>query len=68
MTYGLSLRDSITLSGLREPVLCVQRAVPLAGGGVLEPQEFPLPGVAEPLALLPCLSARLLWLGTPYLT
>ena len=29
VTYGLSPRDSITLSSLREPVLCVQRALPL---------------------------------------
>ena len=36
VTYGLSPRDSITLSSLREPVLCVQRALPLACGGVLE--------------------------------
>lgn len=46
VTYGLSPRDSITLSSLREP-----GAVRPAGrcrccaGGVLEPQEFPLPGV-----------------------
>ena len=45
VTYGLSPRDSITLSSLREPVLCVQRTLPLLCGGVLEPQEFPLPGV-----------------------
>ena len=36
VTYGLSPRDSITLSSLTEPVLCVQRALPLACGGVLE--------------------------------
>ena len=30
VTYGLSPRDSITLSSLREPVLCVQRTLPLA--------------------------------------
>lgn len=66
VTYGLSPRDSITFSGLREPVLCVQRTLPLAGGGVLEPQEFPLPGVAEAAQMLPCIAARLLWTGTPY--
>lgn len=67
VTYGLSPRDSITFSSLREPVLCVQRALPLAGGGFLEPQEFPLPGVAEAETLLPCIAARLLWMGTPYI-
>mgnify|MGYP001077414594 CR=1 FL=1 len=34
VTYGLSPRDSITLSSLREPVLCVQRTLPLLGGGI----------------------------------
>ena len=66
VTYGLSPRDSITFSSLREPVLCVQRALPLACGGVLEPQEFPLPGLAGAEGLLPCVSARLLWTGSPY--
>ena len=32
VTYGLSPRDSITLSSLREPVLCVQRTLPLLCG------------------------------------
>ena len=66
VTYGLSPRDSITLSSLREPVLCVQRGLPLACGGVLEPQEFPLPGVLEGEGLLPWVSTRLLWTGSPY--
>ena len=66
VTYGLSPRDSITFSSLREPVLCVQRALPLLRGGVLEPQEFPLPGLAGAEGLLPCVSARLLWTGSPY--
>ena len=66
VTYGRSPRDSITLSSLREPVLCVQRALPLLRGGVLEPQEFPLPGLAGAEGLLPCVSARLLWTGSPY--
>ena len=65
VTYGLSPRDSITFSSLREPVLCVQRALPLVCGGVLEPQEFPLPGLAGEKGLLPCISARLLWTGSP---
>ena len=66
VTYGLSPRDSITFSSLREPVLCVQRALPLACGGMLEPQEFPLPGLAGAEELLPCAGARLLWTGSPY--
>lgn len=66
VTYGLSPRDSVTFSGLTEPVLCVQRTLPLVHGGVLEPQEFPLPGVAEAETLLPCAAARLLWTGSPY--
>ena len=57
VTYGLSPRDSITLSSLREPVLC---------GGVLEPQEFPLPGVEGAERLLPGVGTRLLWTGSPY--
>lgn len=68
VTYGLSPRDSVTFSGLTEPVLCVQRALPLVGGGVLEPQEFPLPNVTEAQTLLPCAAARLLWTGSPYPT
>ena len=66
VTYGLSPRDSITFSSLRELVLCVQRALPLACGGMLEPQEFPLPGLAGAEELLPCAGARLLWTGSPY--
>lgn len=61
ISYGLSPRDSITLSSLREPVLCVQRTLPRPDGEVVEPQEFPLPdlpGQAE--GLLPLLGLRLL--------
>lgn len=61
VTCGLSVRDSLTLSSLREPVLCVQRALPRPDGGVIEPQEFllpPLPGPVE--RLLPLLGLRLL--------
>ena len=43
VTYGLSARDSLTLSSLTEPVLCVQRRLPRPDGGFVEPQEFPLP-------------------------
>lgn len=61
ISFGMSPRDSLTLSSVAEPVLCVQRALPRADGTVVEPQEFPLPalpGGAE--ALLPLLGLRLL--------
>lgn len=61
VTYGLSPRDSLTLSSLTEPVLCVQRALPRPDGLVIEPQEFPLPGLPAPAEeLLPLLGLRLL--------
>ena len=59
---GLSPRDSLTLSSLREtPVLCVQRILPRPDGRLVEPQEIllsDLPGDAE--ELLPLLGIRLL--------
>lgn len=59
-SYGLSPRDSLTLSSLAEPVLCVQRALPRPDGAVVDPQEFPLPPLPGPAeALLPLLG---LWL------
>ena len=61
VTYGLSHRDSLTLSSLTEPVLCVQRRLPRPDGGFIEPQEFPLGALPEPAAeLLPLLGLRLL--------
>lgn len=61
VSYGLSPRDSLTLSSLAEPVLCVQRALPRPDGGTVEPQEFPLPPLPAPAeALLPILGLRLL--------
>lgn len=61
ISYGLSHRDSLTLSSLAEPVLCVQRALPRPDGSVVEPQEFPLPTLpGPPEALLPLLGLRLL--------
>lgn len=61
VTYGLSPRDSLTLSSLAEPVLCVQRALPRPDGTVIEPQEFPLPALPAPAQeLLPLLGLRLL--------
>lgn len=61
ISYGLSPRDSLTLSGVRQPVLCIQRTLPGPGGALLEPQEIPLgelPGPPE--ALLGLLGLRLL--------
>lgn len=61
VSYGLSPRDSLTLSSLAEPVLCVQRALPRPDGTVIDPQEFPLPPFPGPVeALLPLLGLRLL--------
>lgn len=61
ISYGLSARDSLTLSGVRQPVLCIQRTLPGPGGSLLEPQEIPLgdlPGPPE--AVLGLLGLRLL--------
>lgn len=61
ITYGLSPRDSLTLSSLTEPVLCVQRALPRPDGTLVEPQEFPLPPLPAPASeLLPLLGLQLL--------
>lgn len=61
VTYGLSPRDSLTLSSLAEPVLCVQRALPRLDGTAVDAQEFPLPPLpGPPEALLPLLGLRLL--------
>lgn len=61
ISYGLSPRDSLTLSSLAEPVLCVQRSLPRPDGTCIEPQEFPLPPLPGPTeALLPVLGLRLL--------
>lgn len=60
VTWGLSPRDSLTLSSLSDPVLCVQRALPRPDGGVVEPQELPLPRLPAPAEqMLPLLG---LWL------
>lgn len=61
VSYGLSPRDSLTLSSLAEPVLCVQRALPGPEGRTIDPQEFPLPALPGPAEeLLPLLGLRLL--------
>lgn len=60
VSYGLSPRDSLTLSSLAEPVLCVQRALPRPDGTKVDAQEFPLPPLpGPPERLLPLLG---LWL------
>lgn len=61
ISYGLSPRDSLTLSSLAEPVLCIQRALPRLDGAVIDAQEVPLPPLPAPAeALLPLLGLRLL--------
>ena len=63
VTYGLSHRDSLTLSSLTEPVLCIQRQLPRPDGTIIEPQEFPLPALpGPPEDLLPLLGTLLLQL------
>ena len=60
ITYGLSARDSLTLSSLEAPVLCVQRTLPRPDGRIVEPQELPLGSLPAPAEeLLPLLG---LWL------
>ncbi len=60
ITYGLSSRDSLTLSSLAEPLLCIQRALPRLDGTAVDPQELPLPPLPGPAEeLLPLLG---LWL------
>ena len=61
-SYGLSPRDSLTFSSLEEPILCVQRALPAPDGGVIEPQEIPVPGLPAPFEdFLPLLGLWLLY-------
>lgn len=51
VTYGLSHRDTLTLSSLGEmPVLCLQRALTPGAGETLDERELPL--TAEKLLLL----------------
>ena len=61
ITYGLSSRDSLTLSSLEAPVLCIQRTLPRPDGSIMEAQEIPLgilPAPAE--EILPLLGLRVL--------
>ena len=61
VSYGLSPRDSLTLSSLERPVLCVQRSLPRPDGTVVEPQDLPLPPLPEPAEqMLPLLGLKLL--------
>ena len=61
VSWGLSPRDSLTLSSLTRPMLCVQRALPRPDGKTVEPQEMPLPPLPAPAeVLLPFLGLRLL--------
>ena len=61
ITYGLSSRDSLTLSSLEAPVLCVQRTLPRLDGSVVKPQELPLGSLPAPAEeLLPLLGLYLL--------
>ena len=63
ISFGPSPRDSLTLSSLRSPVLCVQRLLPRPDGALVEPQEFPLPPLPAPAEeLLPLLGIKLLYL------
>ena len=61
VSYGLSPRDSLTLSSLTEPVLCVQRALPRLDGIAVDAQELPLPPLPDPPeTMLPLLGLCLL--------
>lgn len=71
VTYGMSPRDSLTLSSLQEPVLCVQRSLIRPDGTVIEPQELPLGELPlPPEQMLPLLGLQLLQMpltGKPFL-
>ena len=61
VTYGLSRKDSLTMSSLERPMLCVQRSLFRMDGGVIEPQEIPLPPLPYPAEeLLPLFGLYLL--------
>ena len=53
VSYGLSRRDTLTLSSLSpRPCLTLQRELVTLAGTCLEPQELPLPPCPSPLLLL----------------
>ncbi|MCI2058932.1 MAG: hypothetical protein LKJ80_06990 [Oscillibacter sp.] len=62
VSYGLSPRDSLTLSSMGEQaVLCVQRTLLRPDGGSVEVQELPLPALdLTPGELLAVFGTRLL--------
>ena len=68
VSYGLTPRDTLTFSSLRQDTLCLalQRGLVTLSGDCLEPQEWPLPrqSQASPLFLLACAGLQLL-LGVP---
>ena len=68
MSYGLTPRDSLTLSSLGQDGLCLalQREVVTLAGRSLEPQETPLQGFAgvEPELVLAWAGVMLL-VGVP---
>ena len=43
VSYGLSEKNSLTLSGMEHPFLCVQRQLQAVNGQTVEMQELPLP-------------------------
>lgn len=47
ISYGLSPRDSLTLSGVRQPVLCIQRTLPGAGRGTAGASGDPTGGTSR---------------------
>lgn len=62
VSYGLSRRDTLTLSSLspRRPCLTLQRELVTLAGTCLEPQELPLPPFSSPPSPLLLLA----WAGT----
>lgn len=66
VSYGLSSRDTLTLSSLRPPCLTLQRELVTLAGDCLEPQEIPLPHPpqAPPFHLLAWAGVQLLLGGT----
>lgn len=61
ITCGLSLRDSLTLSSLERPLLCIQRQLLRPDGVLVEPQEIRLPtNIGSPEQMLPLFALNLL--------
>lgn len=68
VSYGNSVKDTLTISSIEDDQLCVaiQRELVTVGGGVVEQQELvlPLPPAWEPLPYLAAVGTLLL-LGVP---